>query len=91
MNDFLEDIVFPILIVIFLVSLIMGLVIGEITPFAWFTAKNEAFLYNKKYNTQYTTSQFFWAGETIKSFLNEGKQTTQNLNINGAIPVSITK
>jgi transcriptional regulator of met regulon len=35
--------------------------------------------------------KFFWAGETIKEFLNQGKQSTQNININGSIPVKIEK
>jgi hypothetical protein len=38
-------------------------------------------LYNDKFGTHYTTGQFFWSGETIKSFLNQGEQKTYNLNI----------
>lgn len=82
MRDFFECIVFPVLglgIVAFLFF----------APMFWFSAKNESMLYNQKFNTKYTTSQFFWAGATIKSFLNEGKQTTQNINFNGAIPLKI--
>jgi len=84
MRDLFEMIVIPafsLVIVIFLLA----------APIAWFSAKNEAILYNQKFNTKYTTSQFFWAGETIKSFLNEGKQTTQNINFNGMIPLKIEK
>jgi hypothetical protein len=89
MRDFVDGIVVPFCIMILVVMLLFGLGVAMFCPLWWITAKNEALLYNQKYKTQYTTSQFFWAGETIKSFLNEGKQTTQNINFNGAIPLKI--
>lgn len=55
----------------------------------WFSSSREASLYNGKFGTQYTTSDFFWAGDTVKEFINQGKQSTQNININGTIPVKL--
>lgn len=54
-------------------------------------AEIEAALYNQKYGTNYTTHDFFWSGDTIKTFLNGGTQTTQNINIKGAMPVQVIK
>jgi hypothetical protein len=91
MRDFLNEFVIPVLIVCFGFFLLIAFCASVLAPLWWFSAKNEAILYNQRLGTKYTTSQFFWAGETIKSLLNEGKQTTQNLNINGAMPVRLEK
>lgn len=53
------------------------------------SSKIECKLYNEKYNKEYTTWDFFWSGETIKSFLSPGVQTTQNVNVSGAMPVKL--
>jgi hypothetical protein len=53
--------------------------------------KYQSELYNEKFGTHYTWQQFYFAGDTIKSFLNPGRQSTQNYNINGAIPIKIEK
>ena len=73
-------VVFCVLFIIFLAAIIL-------VPLEYFSAKNEASLYNQKFGTHYTVSQFFWAGDTIKEFLNQGKQTVQNIKIEGGIPV----
>jgi hypothetical protein len=56
---------------------------------SFFGAKVEARLYNQKFNKNYTTWDFIFAGQTIKEFLNGGKQQTNNINLNGAIPIKI--
>jgi hypothetical protein len=58
--------------------------------FCFFKEKaTETKLYNENFGKHYTVWDFIWAGDTIKEFLNGGKQTTNNLNINGTIPVRI--
>lgn len=47
------------------------------------SASVEANLYNEKFNKTYSKWDFFWAGDTIKEFLNGGKQSTHNINIKG--------
>lgn len=54
-------------------------------------AEIESRLYNGRYHTNYTPYDFFWSGDTIKIFLEGGPQSTQNININGALPVKITQ
>jgi len=44
------------------------------------TAQYESQLYNGKFGTNYSISQFFWAGSTIKDYLNKGEQKTFNVN-----------
>ena len=44
------------------------------------TAVYESQLYNERFGTHYSVSQFFWAGDTIKSYLNTGEQKTFNVN-----------
>ena len=46
------------------------------------TCKTQAKLYNEKYGTNYTTSDFYWAGTTIKRLLHSQKEETYNLNVN---------
>jgi hypothetical protein len=69
--------------------------IGTIVGFPIFcqlkSAEIEASLYNKKFGTSYTQREFFWSGHTIKSFLNEGKQETKNINISGAMPIKMVE
>lgn len=43
----------------------------------WF----EANLYNKKLGTKYTTLDFLMAGDSIRDYLESGKQKTLNLKI----------
>jgi hypothetical protein len=74
-----------------IIAVVMGTIILMFGVYAYFSCQREARLYNQRFNKNYTTWDFFWAGETIKSFLNEGKQETQNINIKGAIPVKISQ
>lgn len=67
----------------------VALIIGLFAFRGWRSAEVESNLYNQKYGTSYTQREFFWGGETIKSFLNGGEQTTQNIRIDGALPVVI--
>lgn len=66
-----------VIIVAFILTLGVGLYCIVGIP----TAAKEARLYNEHFNTHYTTSDFFWAGDTIKSFLNKGEQKTINLEM----------
>ena len=85
-----EDIkgfLFTMMMVMMLVVAIAIMSSAIVCPLWYFTAKYEAQLYNQKFGTHYTVSEFFWAGDTIKEFLNQGKQTVQNIKIEGGIPV----
>lgn len=59
----------------------MGLIIGLIAVIGIPMAQIECRLYNARFDTHYTTSEFFWAGDTIKNFLNTGEQKTLNVNV----------
>ncbi|RTL04623.1 hypothetical protein EKK58_09950 [Candidatus Dependentiae bacterium] len=54
------------------------------------SAEIQAKYFNEKYGTHYTTHDFYWAGSTIRNYLTEGQQNTQNINIKGVIPVKIS-
>lgn len=41
----------------------------------------EARLYNQMYGTNYSGWDFMLAGDTIKDYLNRGKQSTVNVNL----------
>jgi hypothetical protein len=66
---------------IMMVLSICALIIAIIAPNI-FRPKYEAKLYNERYGTSYTWKDFMFAGETIKSYLNEGENKTLNLKIN---------
>ena len=83
-KDFFVELIFPVVISILFLIFLAAIIL---VPLEYFSAKNEASLYNQKFGTHYTVSQFFWAGDTIKEFLNQGKQTVQNIKIEGGIPV----
>ena len=57
--------------------LLISLAVGS----TWYGCQVEAEIYNQTYNTQYTTAQFFWAGSTIKDYIQPGEQKTFNVNI----------
>ena len=57
----------------------VGIVITIVMSFCWVGAKVESGVYNEQFGTHYTTKQFFWAGDTIKSYLQEGKQRVINI------------
>ena len=66
---------------LFIVIVITVILIAGPTIFcSWKAAGVEAKLYNSRFNTQYTAREFFWAGETIKSYINKGEQKTFNVN-----------
>jgi len=77
MEEFIE--IFGVIFGMGLAIVIIVLLI--VIPFGWNSAKVEARLYNQKFNTTYTTSDFFWAGDTVKSYVNKGEQKTFNLNV----------
>ena len=85
MEDFLAIFV-PAVTVLLIVTIFIFLCLFGVCYPASIT---EARLYNEKYATNYTSWDFFWAGESIRSFLNEGRQTTQNIKIEGSVPVTI--
>ena len=87
MREDIKDFLFTIMLLVAMGIVIIILSYAIIMPLWYFSAKNEAPLYNQKFGTHYTVSQFFWAGDTIKEFLNRGKQTVQNIKIEGGIPV----
>ncbi len=72
MWGWVEDIE-PLPQIVAVIAIIIILIAAPITYCGWKCSEQDAILYNEKYGTHYTTKQFFWAGETIKSFLNEGK------------------
>ena len=50
-----------------------------IFPIFIFQTSTELRLINKRYNANYTLVEFIFAGDTIKDYLNAGKQQTINL------------
>jgi len=84
MNNKGEITIIELIVIFTVVATLFSIIGGSI-----FKASTEALLYNEKYGKHYTTWQFVTAGDTIKSFLEGGQQSTQNININGAIPVKI--
>ena len=44
-------------------------------------AQVESKLYNEKFGTHYSTSDFYWAGATIKNRLHNKSEETFNLNV----------
>ena len=71
------------LLVTVMIVLLIGMLGGlcSIPYFCWQDAKITASLYNKKFNTNYTSWEFFCSGSTIKDYLNEGKQSTYNVKL----------
>lgn len=63
-----------------IICCIFGLLLAIFIP-AFFRPRIEAEIYNEKYGTNYTKWDFFWAGDTIKDYLEDGKKSTLNLNI----------
>lgn len=64
MNDFLDFV--GIIFVVMVATVIVGAVIA--TPFvgaAYYSSCREARIYNAQHNTDWTCSDFFWAGEQI--------------------------
>lgn len=67
------------------VVVIIGMFVLAASPFVWMCwnqAEVEARLYNTKYGTSYVQRDFFFAGDTIKEYLNKGPQSTLNANVN---------
>ena len=54
-------------------------------------AYHGAKVYNEKYGTSYSVSDFFWAKQDIVDRIHGGIQETKNYNINGAIPIKVVK
>ena len=46
------------------------------------SSRVESKLYNDKYGTHYTPSDFYWAGHTIKKRFHSQKEETYNLKVN---------
>jgi len=71
--------------------LVINVVALIIVLFTILPARVEARLYNAQFGTCYTTWEFVCAGDTIKSFLNKGKQETQNFNFDKPIELKISE
>ena len=56
---------------------------------AWVASGVNAKIYNDKFGTHYTQAEFFWCQTTIRSFVEGGEQKTQNININGYLPLKV--
>lgn len=65
-----------VLISIFSIFLLTALLFA----FNYKVAESEAKLYNETYNKNYTAKDFFFAGKTIKDYLNKGQNRTLNIN-----------
>lgn len=52
---------------------------GIVMLVCWLCAGVECRLYNQAFGTTYTQKEFFFAGDTIKLFINPGKQHTIHL------------
>lgn len=62
--DFLKEILIPIILTMIILSV---LIITPVTVIFYYSSCKGADLYNKQNGTQYTCSDFFWAGEQINS------------------------
>lgn len=51
------------------------IIVGIIMIPIWFTAKYSVEVINKKYHTEYTADEYFWAGDTIDKII----KTDENL------------
>mgnify|MGYP001499075940 CR=1 FL=1 len=61
--------------------IIVAAILCPIVFIAWGCSSASAHLYNERYGTHYSTLDFFWAGDTIKEFIGQGKNSTVNLNL----------
>lgn len=59
--------------------------------FIFFPAIYKAKLYNQKFNTHYSTLDFAFAEDTILSYINQGEQKTDNIEINKPIELKFIK
>lgn len=49
------------------------IVLWVVLPIGWYGAEQSVKLINAKFGTSYTTEQYFWSGETIKTVI-EGQK-----------------
>lgn len=63
MRDFIEDMGIATLFLIVIIAVVLGLIFG----IGWISSCKQKGIYNKINNTQFTCSDFFWAGEQINS------------------------
>lgn len=77
MWDDIKDIIYGIgggfAVAILLVAIVISL--------CWYSSSRERRLYNVKFETNYTTADFFWTGETIKNYIQQGEQKTHNIKL----------
>lgn len=71
-SDIFLGFLFFLLVIVFPVTVV--------TVFSYKQAESESKLYNETYGKSYTAADFFFAGQTIKDYLNKGQNTTVNLN-----------
>jgi len=69
------DFFFKLVWVIIILSFVM-MPIGTV-----FQAATEAKIYNQKYNTHYTATDFLFAKDTILNYTEDGKKQTLNVKI----------
>jgi len=65
-------------------AVIIGMVIGVVIlgSAAWFAAKQQRIVINRAFKTNYTTSNIFWAGETIREIV-QGKKIRAEITQKG--------
>ena len=69
----------PIICFIFIAFVVVAMILTPICVFEWIGSGVDTKVYNEHFGTNYTQKEFFFRGETIKSFVNEGKQQTINI------------
>ena len=53
--------------------------ISVIVAISWQKSVHDAVVMNNFYKTNYSTSDFFWAGDTIKDYLTKGQNSKLNI------------
>jgi hypothetical protein len=71
--------------------IIIILMVGVAIWCNWIASGRQCRLYNEKFGTNYQQADCFFCQNTIQSFLNGGEQKTQNINLNGAIPIKVVE
>ena len=60
---------------------VTGLIFGSGIFMEFKSAQHDAAIYNEKFGTHYSTSDFFFSGRTIKKYIHEGQQSKLNVGL----------
>lgn len=75
-HEFFFEKIYPIIFALMFIIILFGIPISN-----YYKATTEAKIYNSKYNTKYTAWDFILARDTILDYVEKGKQSKVNLDI----------